>query len=51
MVHVKRGLTLSEAIKKSNGIAVIGVWYKIGNSAPLAPLESAIQDVEPQAGY
>jgi hypothetical protein len=50
MVHVKEGFTAEEALKQSNGIAAVGVFYRVANSGrSMAGLEAAIASV--RAGW
>jgi carbonic anhydrase len=47
LVHVKEGLTLEQALGQSNGIAVLGIFYQIGqNASSMAKLaDGALSDV------
>ena len=50
MVHVKEGLSLSEALKQPDGLAVVGIFHRLcktGNS--LAQLETVIDAVVEQS--
>ena len=42
-MHIKRGLTIGQALLQSDGLAVVGIWFQIGkNGKALEPIIPAI---------
>uniref|UniRef100_A0A183BXX0 Carbonic anhydrase n=1 Tax=Globodera pallida TaxID=36090 RepID=A0A183BXX0_GLOPA len=50
LVHVKDGFTVQEAAEQSDGLAVVGVFYHIGDDGTsMAQLESGLKSVVEKA--
>lgn len=45
LLHIKRGLKFEDAIHQPNGIAVVAIWFMVGEDATaLDPLISHVKD-------